>query len=252
MAAFAARIGEATHLAQVTIRRNAAGFELRHVDDDSASRASLRPVDALELRHLSQFTSTRFFRPLKSSPDLPSGWRLDAPDVLALEFALNQLYPGAVADWYVAQENPGAVTHYRKYTERQTGMYRVTALLSDASAREVVQACCDARFCLKQRLWTVDGLAAESSGSKSQIPCLEPCPVLMEFARKAARIDQEGALSRGLRPDEVQSLQALLDQAGRLPSAARQADFSDPLNPRRLQLLRLRIAAPAAAAETIE
>ena len=252
MAAFAARIGEATRLAQVTIRRSAAGFELRHLDDGSASSAGLRSVDALELRQLSQFTSARVFRPLKSSPDLPSGWRLEAPDVIALEFALNQLYPGAVADWYAAQENPAAVTHYRKYTERQTGMYRVTALLSDAAAREVVQACCDARFCLKQRLWTVDGLAVDSIESKSQIPCLEPCPVLMEFARKAARMDQEETLSRGLRPDEVQSLEALLDQAGQLPSAARQADFSDPLNPRRLQLLRLRITAPVAVTEAVQ
>lgn len=252
MAAFAARIGEATRLAQVGIKRSAAGFELRHLDDDSASSASLRPVDALELRQLSQFTSARVFRPLKSSPDLPSGWRLEAPDVVALEFALNQLYPGAVADWYAAQKNPGAVTHFRKYTERQTGMYRVTALLSDASAREVAQACCDARFCLKQRLWTVDGLATDSIGTKSEIPCLEPCPVLMEFARKVARIDQEEALKCGLRPEEVQSIEALLDQAARLPSPARQADFSDPLNPRRLQLLRLRVTAPVAATEAIQ
>src|SRR5688572_20668078 len=152
--AFVARVGNELVLAQVLIRRVAAGFELRHVDDRDRVDETLRSLTIADLRTVAQFTATGAFRPLKSSPNLQTGWRIVLSDETRLELALSQVYPGAIADWYAAQSPKPPVTHYREFTRRQTGMYRITTMLDEAQAVRVIRAGCDKRFCLKQRLWT--------------------------------------------------------------------------------------------------
>jgi hypothetical protein len=118
-------------------------------------------------------------------------------------------------------------------------MYRVTTLLNDEQAGQVTRACCAPRFCLKRRLWTVAGLEPDPAEAKSLIPCLEPCAILLEFARKAVRLEQEKQAQEqtNVSPSELQAarteIEAALDQAG---SPEKEADFNDPGNPRRLQL----------------
>jgi hypothetical protein len=80
------------------------------------------------------------------------------------------------------------VTDYRAFTERQTGMYRITTKLSDSDVAGVIRACCAKESCLKRRLWTISGLETDSPETKSIIPCLEPCAMLLESARTAARL----------------------------------------------------------------
>jgi len=235
---FVARIGNELALAQVLIRRNESGYELRHVEDQAATPASLRLLKLNEARSLAQYTAAGAFRPLKSSPNLQRGWRMQLGSDAELETALNQLYPGAIADWHAAQAANPPVTHYRDYANRQSGMYRITAMLSDAQAAQVIRAGCDKRFCLKRRLWTVAGLEADPAGEKSLIPCLEPCAVLMEFARKAMRIEQQERIPLELAPEEAATVQAALQAALDRPDAAvREGDVSAPNNPRRLQLV---------------
>ena len=235
---FTARLGEELLLAQVLIRRAARGFELRHAEDRATAASDLRLVQLSETRALAQSTARGAFRPLKSAPNLPRGWRLAVADDAELETALNQLYPGAVADWHAAQSAQPPVTHYREFTRRQTGMYRITQLLNDAQAGAMIAACCAPQFCLKRRLWTVEGLAPDTAGGKSLIPCLEPCAVLLEFARTAMRLEQEEKARLDLAPSEAASVRAALETALRHPEAAlREADFAAPGNPRRLQLL---------------
>jgi hypothetical protein len=235
--AFIAQLGDQQLLAQVLVRRQERGFELRHAADHSVAAETLRQVKLEDLRSLARFTDTGAFRPLKSAPNLSCGWRATAANHAELEAALNQLYPGAIADWFAARVEPPPVTGYREFTERQTGMYRITTLLNDEQAGQVARACCAARFCLKRRLWTVAGLEPDPAEAKSQIPCLEPCAVLLEFARKAVRLEQEKQEEINLSPAELKAtrstLEAALDQAG---SPEKEADFNDPGNPRRLQL----------------
>ena len=120
-------------------------------------------------------------------PNLRAGWLCRAASDAELEAALDQLYPGAIADWFAAHQPLPPVTHYRDFTARQSGMYRITTMLADAQAAQVTRVCCDARHCLKRRLWTAPGLAPDAADAKSLIPCLEPCAVMLEFARKAVR-----------------------------------------------------------------
>jgi len=236
--AFVAQLGERFVFAQVWIRRSQAGFELRNVaDTDEASLKDLK--DIKELRELAQFTDAGAFRPLKSAPNLNRGWRMHARDAEELGLVLNYLYPGAVADWFAVRSGRGTPTNYREFTARQTGMYRITAMLSDAATSETTRACCDRKFCLKQRLWTVAGLPADDAKDKSTIPCLEPCAIMLEFARKVMRMEQEEKANVSLSQSERETLVAALEGARGETSRVevREADFADALNPRRVELL---------------
>ena len=228
--AFVARIAPELVLGEVLVRSMADGFELTHVQERDA--ASLRTVALGELRDLAQSTAAKQFRPLKSAPTLQRGWRFLARNSSELDGALQCLYPGAVADWFAAQRPDPPVTHYRDFTARQTGIYRVTTMLSDEQVAAVAHACCHQRFCLKQRLWTVKGLAADMATEKSLIPCLEPCAVLLEFARAAARLEQQekrvGSWASGAALEQI---------VARPRSDLRETDFAAPDNPRRAQLL---------------
>ena len=182
--------GDGFVLAQVLLRHSTGvAFELRHVADSTTPAAQLRPVKLSELRNLAQFTVAGEFRPLKSAPTLVPGWRALAADPASLESALNQLYPGALVDWFAARHAVPPVTHYREFAGRQTGMYQVTATLDDRRVGEVIAATCAPTACLKRRLWTVEGMAVDPSATKSCIPCLEPCALFLDAARRAARRD---------------------------------------------------------------
>jgi hypothetical protein len=250
--AFLQALGDGMAVAQVRVCRVPGGFELCHVADANAAPERLRDLSPAQLRALAQADAAGGFRPLHASPDLVSGWRCLAPGESELETALQLLYPGFIADWWATQQEPVPVTHYREFTARQSGMYRITAMLDDSAAARMVSACCDARFCLKRRLWTTPGLAPDPSDAKSLIPCLEPCAVLLEFARKAMRIEQEPKAAHSLAPSDLAAIRAALEiRAGGPVTESRAADFSDPANPRRarLALEKLRGVEPAKTEE---
>ncbi len=235
---FVAQLGHELVLAQVLIRRRSPDYELRHMDDRDRPEAELQPIAFTGLRALAQFTADGAFRPLKSAPNLQTGWRATTANDVELERALNQLYPGAVADWFAVQSDPPPVTNFREFTRRQTGMYRITQKLTDAQAALVIRAGCHRSFCWKRRLWSVAGLAPDAPGEKSLIPCLEPCALLLEFARAAMRNEQADKLPLPLSPQEAATLRAALEAlAGAPQRPSREGDFGAAENPRRAQLL---------------
>ncbi len=248
--AFVGRIGSELLLAQVLIRRVEPGYELRHVADGDRAAHTLRELRLTDLRELARFTARGAFRPLKAAPNLATGWLLRVPDAASLETALSELYPGAMADWFAAQAARPPVTHYREFSNRQTGMYRITALLDDTQAARVARACCHKNGCLKRRIWAVSGLAPEPVEAKSLIPCLEPCAILLELARKSARMEQEKKLQLELSPSEAVTLAVALRTALAHPDIpSREADFDAPGNPRRIQLLLEKIQPLASASD---
>ena len=224
--------------AQIIIRHSQSSYQLRHVADRSRPAQDLRAVPVSEVRQLAQFTGAGAFRPLKSAPNLPGGWRIEVPDARELELVLNQLYPGSIPDWYAAQSANLPVTNYRDFTDRQTGMYRITAKLNDTQAAQVIRACCDESVCLKRRFWSVNGLEPDAPGIKSAIPCLEPCAILLELARKAVRLEQEEKLNLPVGIGELPALMAAIEAALAHPDATvADGELDAPTNPRRLRLL---------------
>jgi hypothetical protein len=184
------------------------------------------------------FTASGQFRPLHTSPDLPHGWLLECPNAQDLWRALQDFYPGSIPDWFAVESGAPCVTDYREFSNRQSGMYRITQLLSDSQVADVTRASCQVRFCLKRRLWTVDGLERDAEHVKSAIPCLEPCAILLELARKASRIEQEDKVPVQLSRSELDSLLAAVESAiANTPVTTRVGDIGSAANPRRLQLL---------------
>ena len=240
--AFLAALPAQIEFAQVLISRRGDAFELRQVADLAATDASLELVEIEALRALASGTDAGAFRPLKSAPNLRTGWRAMAPTAEELERGLDHLYPGALADWYAARQSPPPVTHYRDYVNRQTGMYRITQMLTDGQVRDLARAGCHRDFCLKQRLWGGPGLAADEAGEKSVMPCLEPCAMLLEFARKSMRLEQEGKASPSVSSGDLETLLAALNLALAHPAAGkREADFGAADNPRRLRRLQIQV-----------
>lgn len=240
LTAFLAALPERLTFAQVLISRRGDVFELRQCRDAEMHDSALELVEIESLRSLASHTASGAFRPLKSAPNLRTGWRALAGEAGELETALSHLYPGALADWYAARQSPLPVTHYRDYVNRQTGMYRITQMLSDTQVRDVALAACHRDSCLKQRLWGGPELPADSLVEKSLIPCLELCPMLLEFARKSMRLEQEEKAVTKLSEGDLLTLLAAVDWAlAQPPPDGREADFAVPENPRRLRRLKI-------------
>ena len=67
---------------------------------------------------------------------------------------------------------------------------------------------------------------------------------MLEFARKAMRIEQEGKLKVELSLADLATIRAALETAVAHPASdGRQADFDSPNNPRRLRLILEKLAA---------
>jgi hypothetical protein len=223
--------------AEILIQRSGSDFVLRHAADRERSAGELKSISPAEIRKLATFGTAGEFRPLRSAPNLARGWLLVCRGPIELWRALQEFYPGSVADWF-ATLNEAAPTNYRAFTGRQTGMYRITQLLDDFQAVNVTRAACHRRFCLKQRRWTVSGLEVDSAALKSEIPCLEPCAVLLELARKATRVEQEDKLSVQLSRSELESFLAAAEIAITSGVASEKVgNVAASTNPRRLQLL---------------
>src|SRR5688572_19614734 len=237
MEAFVGAIGAEKVWGQILIQPSQRGYTTRHVADRSVPAEQLKRIGLSDARKLAMFTGAGQFRPLRAAPDLPGGWLLICAGAGDLWRALQEFYPGSVADWFAVQ-NGVAPTNYREFTARQSGMYRITQLLTDPQAASVARAACHPRFCLKQRLWTVTGLEVDSSTSKSEIPCLEPCAVLLELARKASRIEQEEKLNVQFSRSDLESFLAAAEIAVNNGLAGeRTGNIGAAANPRRLQLL---------------
>jgi hypothetical protein len=231
--AFLDRLAIEQVFGQVLVSRSGTGFELRHVEDRTVE--GLNRCSVKELRAVAQFTTGGAFRPLKSAPTLRRGWLWAAPDPSALAQALDTLYPGALADWFSAGQRESSVTDFRSFMERQTGMYRTAAMLSDPQAARATAACCASSFCLKRRLWAVPGLSPDAPAAKSVIPCLEPCALFLEFARKAMRIEQEPGISVVVAPSDLATIRAALVAAAGV-AVSREGDVASAENPRRALL----------------
>jgi hypothetical protein len=99
--------------AQILIRPVEGGYELRHTSDRSRPAKELRIVPLNEVRQLAQFTSAGGFRPLKSAPDLPSGWRIEVRDASGQDWRLIGFIP-ADCGWFATHRHP-PVTNYRDH-----------------------------------------------------------------------------------------------------------------------------------------
>jgi hypothetical protein len=236
--AFAAWVDSATEgrvFGQVLVRRATSGYSLRHVDDAGDRVVHEDPRSA---REIAKLTETGEYRPLKSSPNLRRGWEIRVPDPESLAVAMNYLYPAGIVHWYLREEGRLQVTSYRENAARQSGIYKRIQRLSDKGVQDAARACCEDVVCLKKTLWDVDEktpLAMERG--EGEIPCPEPCSIFVSYARRVRLFERERDLdASGLSPSEKEDIIALVEAAATgVIRFAREAEFEEPLNERRMR-----------------
>ena len=196
------RIGE------IAIRKlDDGGFALSHCDDEDCADLMLfhSAEDAIEL---SKFDDAGNYRPLKTAPNLRHGWRLDLATLGELKRGLDYFYPGRLAVFAAWKNGQLRTTTLRETLDRQSGMYRVAAEISDEQIENVAGNCCRSDGgCLRTILWkrdkrgTVastklppakfDPLHDQTGNCKRCLPllCQEPCNLLVAECRKVVKME---------------------------------------------------------------
>ena len=97
------------------------------------------------------------YRPLKTAPNLRHGWRLELATVEELRRALDYFYPGRLAVFAAWKSGYLKTTALRETLDRQSGMYRVAAKISDPQINDLVADFCRSDSgCLRTILWKCD------------------------------------------------------------------------------------------------
>lgn len=240
---------------QVRLRATGGGrYEARHAADAGRAAAELeRSSDPYAAREIAQTTAGGEHRPLKTAPDLRRGWALTELDGRGLWTALDYLYPACAAHWHAGRTGELRVTHWRDTAGRQSGIYSAVKLLPDEAVPRTVHACCADAVCLRRVAWEVDAdtpLPPPDEGppaGDAPVPCPEACSVFVAFARKVLALERAprsplpglGELAE----EEVAQLREIVAAAaaGTL-GAAREGEFSEPTNRRRIRYLAARLA----------
>lgn len=200
---------------QVRIRAAGDGFVLCHRDD--ATRTGLRAYeDADAAVDLARLDDSGKYRPLKTAPNLSHGWSLRLKSADEVQRAIESFYPGRLAVLAAFSEQRLESTPLRRTLNRQTGMYRVAANISDDGVDRVVgEVCRSDGGCLRTILWrkneagdlpsqrlpaqkfdvrrnqvaTSDPIA-RGDGNFIPLLCQEACTLLIDACRKAAQAER--------------------------------------------------------------
>jgi sirohydrochlorin cobaltochelatase len=192
---------------QISIRKTTgSGFVLTHREE--RGREDLRTFrNALNAAEIARSDDAGNYRPLKTAPNLRHGWRLELVDLSELRLALDLFYPGRLAIFAAWKETQLKTTPLRETLDRQSGMYRIAAKVSDEEIDELVGNFCRSNGgCLRTILWKRDERDAPSTKLPPEkfdpdhdqtgrgervIPllCQEACNLVVNECRKAV---QEG------------------------------------------------------------
>ena len=132
------------------------GFVLSHRDDASLDRLQTyrEAKDAIEI---AKYDDAGNYRPLKTAPNLRRGWRLEVATAEELRRALDYFYPSRLAAFAAWKSGYLKTTALRDTLDRQSGMYRVAAKISDPQINDLVADFCRSDSgCLRTILWKRD------------------------------------------------------------------------------------------------
>ena len=198
---------------QILVRRTRTGrFLLSHRDDKAADQLKVfrSAEDAIEI---AKYDDAGNYRPLKTAPNLRHGWRLELETLEDLRHALDYFYPGRLGMFAAWKSDKLQTTPLRDTLDRQSGMYRVAAKISDLQIDDLVADFCRSNGgCLRTILWRRDadgaiastklpkekfdpaydqGQALNSPGSTiaGTVPllCQEACNLLVAECRKVVK-----------------------------------------------------------------
>ena len=212
--AFNGEIAGTCCIGQVLIQKtNNDKFFLSHRADKDSNRGQVfwNPEDAVEI---AKYDEKGNYRPLKTAPNLRRGWRLEIVDLAGVCRALDCFYPGRPALFGAWKAKNLVTTTLRDTLNRQSGMYRIAAKISDEQVNQVVgDFCRSSDGCLRTILWKRDATGAPAS---TQLPpeksdtshdqtgdgepvipllCQEPCHLLVAECRKTVKLEGAAPLA---------------------------------------------------------
>ena len=145
------------YFGQILVRKTSTSeFVLSHRDQEAADQLKVfrNAEDAIEI---AKYDDTGNYRPLKTAPNLRHGWRLELDTLEELQRALDYFYPGRLAVFNVWKMGRLQTTPLRETLDRQSGMYRVAAKISDSQIDDLVAGFCRSDGgCLRTILWKRD------------------------------------------------------------------------------------------------
>jgi sirohydrochlorin cobaltochelatase len=150
-------------LGQILVQESGDNFVLSHRDDDTRnpSETFRNAEDAIEI---AKYNDAGNYRPLKTAPNLRRGWRMELGTQQELQRALDHFYPGRVAIFVAWQRGQLRTTPLRETLDRQSGMYRIAAKISDGQIDDLVANFCQSNGgCLRTILWKRDQRGAIAS-----------------------------------------------------------------------------------------
>jgi sirohydrochlorin cobaltochelatase len=161
--ALEAALSDRCCLGQILIQKTNDGFVLFHRDDETREDLQ-RFRNAEDAAGIAKYDDSGNYRPLKTAPNLRHGWRLELRTWEELKRALDYFYPGRLAVFRAWKSGQLRTTNLRDTLDRQSGLYRAAAKISDAQIDETVGDFCRSDGgCLRTILWKRDQLGTVSS-----------------------------------------------------------------------------------------
>jgi sirohydrochlorin cobaltochelatase len=202
---------------QILVRKVGDDFALCHRDDEVRDDLEKfqNPEDAIEI---ARYDDDGNYRPLRTAPNLRRGWRMNLRRSDELRRALDHFYPGRLAVFVAWKTNRLRTTPLRETLDRQSGMYRIAAKISDAQIDDLVADFCRSNGgCLRTILWKRDqsgsiastklptqkfdpaydqalwpeSASPATTSNPATVPllCQEPCNLLVAECRKVVKAE---------------------------------------------------------------
>jgi sirohydrochlorin cobaltochelatase len=202
-----------SYFGQILIQKITTGrLVLSHRNDETRDRLQIfrSAEDAIDI---AKYDDAGNYRPLKTAPNLRHGWRLELDTLEEVRRALDYFYPGRLAVFAAWKTGKLQTTPLRETLDRQSGMYRVAAKISDSQIDDLVADFCRSDGgCLRTIMWKRDGRgtspstklpdekfdfacdqvqapARPGSAIPATVPllCQEPCNLLIAECRKVVK-----------------------------------------------------------------
>jgi len=152
------------YFGQIVIQKIPTGrFVLFHRDDETPDHLQVfrSAEDAIEIAKCDDAGN---YRPLKTAPNLRHGWRLELDTSVELRRVLDYFYPGRLAVFAAWKKGKLQTTPLRETLDRQSGMYRAAAKISDSQIDNLVADFCRSDGgCLRTILWKRDARGTVAS-----------------------------------------------------------------------------------------
>jgi sirohydrochlorin cobaltochelatase len=205
------------YFGQILVRKtNARGFSLSHREEETSDQLRIfcSAEDAIEI---AKYDDIGNYRPLKTAPSLRHGWRLELGTLEDVGRALDYFYPGRLAVFAAWKSGKLDTTPLRETLDRQSGMYRVAAKISDAQINDLVADFCRSNGgCLRTILWKrdADGAVASTRLSKEKFdPAFDQTRLCSRRPASDAHASHPPSLSYGVEGSEAATVPLLCQEA---------------------------------------